>query len=128
MNEYAQKYFCLLVIWIKFLLRHWDWVSQAVLAFKLWNNNQDYEPTRSESFVVWLSTWISCLTFFELGTVVRFSRRAIFCCSISGSWFENSEKTAHSSVKCQMCMPLKCFNNCTGNSTLVSCFLYSVKS
>ena len=25
-------------------------------------------------------------------------------CSLSGSWFENSEKTAHSSVKYQMCL------------------------
>jgi len=48
--------------------------------------------------------WKSCLTIVELGTGVRFSRRAIFCCSLSLSWFENSEKTAHSSVKYQMCL------------------------
>src|SRR6218665_1954802 len=39
-TEFTHKLFCLLVIWIKMPLRHWDWVSQAVLAFKLWNNNQ----------------------------------------------------------------------------------------
>ena len=37
----THKHFCLMVIWIKLPLRHWDWVSQAALAFKLWNNNQD---------------------------------------------------------------------------------------
>jgi len=49
--------------------------------------------------------WKSCLTVFELGTSVRFNRRAIFCCSLSGSWVENSQKTAHSSVKHQICLP-----------------------
>src|SRR6218665_1019064 len=49
--------------------------------------------------------WKSCrpMVFLELGTSVRFSRRAIFCCSLSGNRFENSEKSAHSSVKYQMC-------------------------
>ena len=57
--------------------------------------------TTSSSYPSYYS-FKSCLAFFELGTGVRFSRRAIFCCSLSGSWFENSEKTAHSYVKYQM--------------------------
>ena len=32
------------------------------------------------------------------------SHRAIFCCSLSGSWFENRKKTAHVSVKYQLCL------------------------
>jgi len=55
---------------------------------------------------VWLSTGNRV---FELGTSVRFNRRAVFSSAtesnpISGSWFENSEKTAHSSVKHLSCL------------------------
>jgi len=91
-RSFTYKHFCLLVICIKLSLRHWDWVNQAVLTFKVWNNNQE-SKTRNQR-----------MNFF--GTGVLLSPQALSCHLLSGSRFQsrNSEKTAHSSVKYQKCL------------------------